>query len=98
MFLCACADAISDADSFFLFNLRVSLCWDANERGGRRRTRRVFVAWRCPGIDGGRSPAGDMYKFRASSQGKAEEWVKQLHDAAVGLRPQPLPANLISFE
>ncbi|XP_037080635.1 ras-specific guanine nucleotide-releasing factor RalGPS1-like, partial [Pollicipes pollicipes] len=42
--------------------------------------------------------SGDMYKFRASSQGKAEEWVKQLHDAAIGLRAQPLPANLISFE
>jgi len=42
--------------------------------------------------------SGDMYKFRTSSQGKAEEWVKQLHDAAVGLRMRPLPANLMSFE
>ena len=39
-----------------------------------------------------------MYKFRASSQAKAEEWVKHLHDAAVGLRVRPLPANLITFE
>ena len=39
-----------------------------------------------------------MYKFRASSQGKAEEGVKYLHDTAVRLRVQPLPANLMSFE
>ncbi|XP_043213526.1 ras-specific guanine nucleotide-releasing factor RalGPS2-like isoform X11 [Amphibalanus amphitrite] len=42
--------------------------------------------------------SGDMYKFRACSQSKAEEWVKHLHDAAVGVRVQPLPANLMSFE
>ncbi|XP_043231352.1 ras-specific guanine nucleotide-releasing factor RalGPS2-like isoform X9 [Amphibalanus amphitrite] len=42
--------------------------------------------------------SGDMYKFRACSQTKAEEWVKHLHDAAVGVRVQPLPANLMSFE
>ncbi|XP_069675084.1 ras-specific guanine nucleotide-releasing factor RalGPS2 isoform X2 [Periplaneta americana] len=41
---------------------------------------------------------GNVYKYRAGSKTAAQQWCRHLQQAACGIKQEPLPVNLMSFE